>query len=174
MTAIRLAAKSLGLCKAHVGPWTEEEKEILRTHYANGEGITYVRTLLPGRERKSIFMMAKVLGIKSLRSWQESEVHILTQFYALMGTKVAQKLPRRSAESIKIKASQLGLKYTKFSVRETPFQRWSDEEWRLLERNLHLFPSEMTALFPNRTQTAIEKAKERLTHRKLRQKTQSN
>ncbi|HEN3626125.1 TPA: hypothetical protein U5E31_002798 [Yersinia enterocolitica] len=162
LTAIRLAAQELGLCKVHAVPWTEEEKEVIRTHYADGEGITFVGQLLPGRTRKTIFAMAKKMGVKSLRSWQKNEVCILTQFYPKMGTKVVQKLPRRSVESIKIKASQLGLKYTRLKVRETPVQRWTDDEWRLLEKNLHLFPSEMTVLFPNRTKLAIEKAKERL------------
>ncbi|HHA0034209.1 TPA: hypothetical protein ACOEXB_000863 [Yersinia enterocolitica] len=105
------------------------------------------------------------MGGKSARSWQKNEVRILTQFYPKMGTKVIQKLLRRSVESSKIKASQLGLKYTKLKVREIPVQRWSDDEWHLLEKNLHLFPSEMTVLFPNRTKLAIEKAKERLRKR---------
>ncbi|EEQ09136.1 hypothetical protein ymoll0001_31990 [Yersinia mollaretii ATCC 43969] len=162
VTAIRLAAQELGLCKVQADSWTEEEKEVIRTHYADGEGITFVGQLLPGRTRKTIFAMAKKMGVKSLRSWQENEVHILMRFYPKMGTKVVLKLPRRSVESIKIKASQLGLKYTKLKVRETPVQSWSDDEWHLLEKNLHLFPSEMTMLFPNRTKLAIEKAKERL------------
>ncbi|WP_261371643.1 hypothetical protein [Yersinia aleksiciae] len=118
--------------------------------------------------------MAQKMGGKSLRNWQKNEVHILMRFYPKMGTKVVLKLPRRSVESIKIKASQLGLKYTKLKVRETPVQRWSDDEWSLLENNLHLFPSEMMVLFPKRTKLAIEKAKERLKHRQLKQKAQDN
>ncbi|SUP80497.1 hypothetical protein [Yersinia pseudotuberculosis] len=64
VTAIRLAAKELGLCKVHAVPWTEEEKEVIRTHYADGEGITFVGQLLPGRTRKTIFAMAKKWGSK--------------------------------------------------------------------------------------------------------------
>ncbi|CNI02623.1 Uncharacterised protein [Yersinia kristensenii] len=165
VTAIRLAAKELGLCKVQAGSWTEEEKAVLRTHYADGAGIAYVQTQLPGRAKHSITEKARDMGITSARNWHPDEVRILTQFYPKMGTKVVQKLPRRSVESIKIKASQLGLKYTKLKVRETPVQRWTDDEWRLLEKNLHLFPSEMTVLFPNRTKLAIEKAKERLRKR---------
>lgn len=162
LTAIRLAAQELGLCKVHAVPWTEEEKEVIRTHYADGEGISFVGQLLPGRTRKTIFAMAKKMGVKSARSWQEWECRILRESYASIGTRVAQQLVDRTPEAIKLKANMLGLKYRGEKESGTAFVMWSDEEWHRLETYQHLPYAELVTLFPDRSKASLKKAKERL------------
>ncbi|QLA06948.1 hypothetical protein HWQ18_10815 [Enterobacter ludwigii] len=44
-------------------PCTEEEKEVIRTRYARGEGITRVMTLLPGRTPEAVKIKACELGL---------------------------------------------------------------------------------------------------------------
>ncbi|WP_336243248.1 hypothetical protein [Enterobacter cloacae] len=51
--------------------------------------------------------------------------------------------------------------------RQTGFRPWSEEEWALLENNMHLSVLELQAvLFPDRTYKAVEKACGRLLRRK--------
>lgn len=166
--AVRLGAQSLGVCKTLMPQWTEQEIEVLRTYYADGAGITYVQSLLPGRAKSSILAKANGLGIISARNWHAEEERILREFYPAIGTKVAKILPRRSVEAVKIKANQLGLRYRKLKPRETPARRWSDEEWCLLENNLALPYDELQLLLPGRSRPALEKAKERLKERRKR------
>ncbi|PHI32796.1 hypothetical protein CRN84_21470 [Budvicia aquatica] len=165
LVAIRLAARQLGCSQEQNGPWTDEEKAIIHTHYADGRGIAYVSQLLPGRKRKTIFAMARELGVKSARNWQPYECQILTEYYPDIGVKVAEKLPGRTADAVKIKAMALGVKYRGKAEGEIRLVKWSDEEWRLLEKNLHLPYPELVMLFPHRSQDALEKAKARLKKR---------
>lgn len=165
VTAIRLAARTLGLSQTQT-PWREEELAVLYTHYADGAGIAYVQTLLPGRAKKSITAKANGLGITSARNWHPDEVAILRAFYATMGGRVAEKLPRRSGEAVKIKAGQLGLIYHNSAPREGPGKRWTEEEWHVLENNRTLSYDDLMRLLPGRTKAALKKGRERLRTRR--------
>lgn len=62
-------------------------------------------------------------------------------------------------------ARRLGLK--KSSESEIGFRPWSDGEWGLLEKNMHLSVDEQQAtLFHDRTQRSVEKARGRLLRKK--------
>jgi len=58
-------------------------------------------------------------------------------------------------------AKRLGLKKSRSS--EAGFRPWSDEEWTLLEKNMHLSVAEQQAiLFPDRTKKTVKKTRGRL------------
>ncbi|WP_235186802.1 hypothetical protein, partial [Serratia sp. DD3] len=166
ISAVRSAAQSLGLCKKQSGAWSEQELDILRKYYGDGRSLDDMQTLLAGRGKSAIEAMASQIGVTRVRSWHADEERILREFYPTLGTKVAKKLPLRSREAVKIRASELGLKYHKVKPREAPPLRWSDAEWRLLDKHLAWPYDELRALFPGRTKLALEKAKERLRARK--------
>src|SRR5690606_8216219 len=117
--------------------------------------------LLPGRSVKAIFSRAIILGVQSGRFWREDELRILREQYPLKGKEVVHQLPGRNEVSILIMARRLGLK--KSSESRVGFRRWSDEDWALLEKNMHLSIAEQQAtLFPDRSCRGVEKARERL------------
>lgn len=62
-TSVRMAAHSMGCSSGNktYTPWSDEEKEIVRTHYA--KGYAHVMTLLPGCTRRAIQWMANRLGV---------------------------------------------------------------------------------------------------------------
>ncbi|WP_373226294.1 hypothetical protein [Enterobacter cloacae complex sp. ESBL7] len=110
---------------------------------------------------RGIFSRAEAMGVLSGRFWREDELRILKAHYPLLGKKVAHQLPGRNEVSILIMAGRLGLKKSRES--RVGFRRWSDEDWALLEKNMHLSIAEQQAtIFPDRTQRAVEKACERL------------
>ncbi|UAN43933.1 hypothetical protein KGP17_15750 [Serratia sp. JSRIV001] len=113
LSAVYMVAHALGICKAPSERWTEQEVEVLRKHYADERGMSYVQTLLPSRAQNSIIAKAKHIGITRGRSWLPDEEHILREFYPAIGTEVAEKLQHRSHDAIKLKASKLGLIYHK-------------------------------------------------------------
>ena len=117
--------------------------------------------LLPGRSIRAIFSMAEALGGQSGRFWREEELDILKADYPRVRMLVTVSLPGRNAMSVKIMARKLGLKKSRSS--EAGFRPWSDEEWTLLEKNMHLSVAEQQAtLFPNSIKRAVEKARGRL------------
>ncbi len=139
-------------------PWTEAEKEIVRDYYAKGSD--HVMARLPGRTRKTINWMAKKLGIVSGRSWTRKEVSLLKKYYPVRGTAVADLLPGRTQEAVKIKACEMGILFRGCS--EGKQQIWSEAELQCLEKNAHLTPSALLALFPYRTRSSVQHARERL------------
>lgn len=159
--AVRLMADKLGCRKKKNAPWSENEMDIIRDHYARGMEARYLTQLLPGRSTSAIFSMAETLGVKSGRFWREEELEILTADYPRVGTAVTARLPGRNTVSVRIMAKRLGLKKSRDS--NVGFRPWSDEEWALLEKNMHLSVAEQQAvLFPDRTKKAVEKARGRL------------
>ncbi|MNN92222.1 hypothetical protein D3C81_2104690 [compost metagenome] len=75
------------------------------------------------------------------------------------------QLPGRNEVAVRVMARRLGLKKSRES--KIGFRPWSDEEWTLLEKNMHLSIAEQQAtLFPDRTQRAVEKARERFLRKK--------
>jgi hypothetical protein len=154
-------ADKLGCRKKKSAPWSEAEMDIIRDHYARGTEARSLAPLLPGRSISAIFSMAETLGVQSGRFWREAELDILKAEYPRVGTAVTERLPGRNAMSVKIMARRLGLKKSHSS--EVGFRPWSDVEWTLLEKNMHLSVAEQQAvLFPDRTKKAVEKARGRL------------
>ncbi|ECU9385917.1 hypothetical protein CKQ16_21790 [Salmonella enterica subsp. enterica serovar Newport] len=165
--SVRGAANAMGCSSGNkmAVTWTEEEKEIIRTHYARG--YAHILTLLPARTRQTIQWMAAQLGVRSARSWTREEERILAEDYPERGTAVADRLPGRTVEAVKIKASDMGIRFG--GARPGPQRLWREEEWRLLENNMHLSISEQQrTLFPYRTQRSVEKARARLRKKKRR------
>lgn len=162
--AVGLMADKLGCRKKKNAHWSEAEIDIIRDHYARGAEARSLTQLLPGRSISAIFSMAETLGVQSGRFWREEELGILKEGYPRVGTEVTERLPGRNAMSVKIMAKRLGLKKSRSS--KAGFSPWGDEEWILLEKNMHLDVAEQQdVLFPDRTKRAVEKARERLKKR---------
>lgn len=151
-------------------PWTEAEKEIVRTYYAKGSDHVLAR--LPGRTRNAVHWMAKQLGAVSGRNWNRKEVSLLKQHYPVRGTAVADLLPGRTPEAVKIKACETGITFRGGS--EGKQQMWSEAELQCLEKNAHLTPSALLALFPYRTRSSVQHARERLRKKQARRMTPEN
>ncbi|EGX8054509.1 hypothetical protein QEA29_004533 [Salmonella enterica] len=152
-------------------PWTEEEKEIIRTHFAAGNGIADILPLLPGRTRGAIYLMKDKLDVHSTRQWSQQERQILSQYYPVEGMAVTDRLTGRTRTSVRQAAYAMGLKLPDSKARPVQ-QKWSKEELQRLETNQNLSLSELTALFPGRTSVSVRKARIRL--EKRQQKHTSN
>lgn len=150
--------------------WAEYEKEIIRSHYGRGEGITLVYERLPGRSRAAIFAMAIKMGITSPRNWHDDEVTILSSHYPKLGVKVASLLPGRTEDAVKLKASSLKLKYVGGKENGSHQRIWNHQELLLLKKYHHLPLTEAMVFFPDRSPSSIRKARVRL--RKPRQSTE--
>ncbi|UAN16705.1 hypothetical protein [Enterobacter asburiae] len=163
--AVGLMADRLGCRGKRSRPWSEAEMEIIRHHYSQGVEAEELTRLLPGRSVSAIFSRAIILGVQSGRFWREDELRILKAQYPVVGIEVMRLLPGRNEVAVRVMARRLGLK--KSSDSKTGFRPWSDEEWALLEKNMHLSIAEQQAtLFPDRTKRAVEKARGRLLRRK--------
>lgn len=163
-TSVRSAARSMGCLSGNktYAPWTDEEKEIVRIHYA--KGTAQVMALLPNRTRQTIQWMANKLGVVSARSWSRDEEHILMTYYPEQGVAVAERLPGRTVEAVKLMACDMGIRYL---GGDSAGQRiWSEEEQRLLASNDHLIFPELLRLFPHRSRLSVKKARERLRKKK--------
>lgn len=158
-------ADKLGCRQKRNRPWSEAEMEIIRKHFAQGVEAEELTRLLPGRSVTAIFSRALIMGVQSGRFWRENELRILKEQHPLLGKEVVHQLPGRNEVSILIMAGRLGLKKSRES--RIGFRPWSVEEWTLLENNMHLSIAEQQAtLFPDRTNRAVEKARERLLRKK--------
>lgn len=164
--AVALMADKLGCRQKRNRPWSEAEMAIIRHHYSQGVEAEALTRLLPGRSVRAIFSWAEAMGILSGRFWQEDELRILKAQYPVVGTGVMHLLPGRNEVAVRVMAGRLGLKKSRES--KTGFRPWSDEEWALLESNMHLSIAEQQAeLFPDRTNRAVEKARGRLICKKV-------
>jgi hypothetical protein len=158
--AVRLMADKLGCRRKKNAPWSDAETEIIRTHYTKGTEAGSLTQLLPGRSINAIFSKAETMGVLSGRFWRDEELDILKEDYPRVGTAVIDRLPGRNAISVRMMAKRMGLKKSRNS--NVGFRPWSNEEWALLEKNLHLSVTEQQAtLFPDRTVNAIDKARRR-------------
>ncbi|MDN8559122.1 hypothetical protein [Citrobacter werkmanii] len=163
--AVALMADKLG-CRGERGlVWTEAEMDVIRCHYGSGVGAEFLQQLLPGRTVSAIFTQAEKMGVLSGRFWNEEEREILKAYYPTEGTMVTARLAGRTVHAVRIMAKRLGLK--KSQACTTGFRPWSDEEWRRLENSLHMSSAEQQAThFPTRTLQAVEKARERFSHKR--------
>ncbi|WP_149330805.1 MULTISPECIES: hypothetical protein [Citrobacter] len=163
--AVGVMADKLDCRRKKIRPWSEAEMEIIRHHYSLGVEAEELTQLLPGRSVTAIFSRAIILGVQSGRFWRDDERRILKAQYPVVGTEVIHQLPGRNEVAVRVMARRLGLKKSRES--KIGFRPWSDEEWTLLEKNMHLSIAEQQAtLFPDRTNRAVEKARERLLRRK--------
>lgn len=162
--SVASAASKLRASGKVTEPWTEAEKDIVRTYYAKGSG--HVMARLPGRTRKTINWMAQKLGVVSGRNWSRNEVSLLKRHYPERGTAVADLLPGRTQDAVKIKACEMGILFR--GCRDGTQQMWNGAEWRRLEINAHLPLRELLALFPYRTRSSVQHARVRLKKRKVR------
>ncbi|MGC6031634.1 hypothetical protein, partial [Enterobacter kobei] len=163
--AVGLMADRLGCRGKRSRPWSEAEMEIIRHHYSQGVEAEELTRLLPGRSVSAIFSRAIILGVQSGRFWREDELRILKAQYPVVGIEVMRQLPGRNEVAVRLMARRLGLK--KSSDSKAGFRPWSDVEWALLEKNMHLSIAEQQAtLFPDRTKRAVEKARGRQLRRK--------
>lgn len=127
--------------------------------------------LLPGRTRQTIQWMANKLGVVSGRSWSREEEYILATYYPQQGAAVADRLPGRTAEAVKLKASDMGIRYC--GGGNAGQRIWRKEEKRLLAENDHLKLPALLKLFPHRTRLSVRKARERLRRKKSVHRTES-
>jgi len=164
--AVGLMADKLRCRRTKSAPWSEDEMAIIRRYYSQGIEAAALTQLLPGRSVSAIFSRAEAMGVLSGRFWREEELRILKEYYPVLGTEVLRQLPGRNDVAIRMMARRLGLKKSRES--QAGFRPWSDEEWSLLEKNMHLSVVEQQAtLFPDRTQRAVEKARERLLRKEI-------
>ena len=101
-------------------PWSKEEVEILHNFYPI-EG-KLVLDKLPNRTYSSLRQKARYDGIKfegitniGQNAWTIKEIELLTNYYPILGSKVADYFPYRSVDSVLNKANRLKLKTEKGS-----------------------------------------------------------
>ena len=96
----------------------------------------------------------------------------MKQHYPVRGTAVTDLLPGRTPETVKIKTCETGITFRGGS--EGKQQMWSEAELQCLEKNAHLTPSALLALFPYRTRSSVQHARERRTKKQVRRMTPEN
>ncbi len=156
-SAIRMAAAALGLTTAQ-RPWSEEEKQILMTHYSEGRRIRWLMEQLPGRSRETIYWMAEKMKLVSAYNWTKKECDILRQYYPSMGSRTLTMLPGREPSSIRFKAKKMGIRFEATGYGTV----WTPEEKQKLLENIHLPLTTLSGFFPKRTLKAVKRARENL------------
>lgn len=157
--SVACIACKLGVTRRKVKLWTEAEKEVIYVHYAAGMNMQDIMAKLLGRTHGTILAMADKLGIKRPSRWSQKECGILKAHYPSEGRKVADRLPGRTADAVKLKACELGIEYQGGGNN----QAWYEDEWDVLKKNLHLTLPELILLLPGRSLFAIEQVRTRLT-----------
>lgn len=118
-TAVKVKINKLNLHKKYPNyrTWTEEEVEILKRGYENGETPKEIVKKLPHRNINTIRAKAtsmKLIAPKyHIEKWTEEEIEILKKFFLssdlTYNKEIYDKLPNHTKSSIKSKASELGL-----------------------------------------------------------------
>lgn len=125
------------------GDWTPSEDNIIRKLYAAG-GADVCMAKLPGRTRNSIQHRAGELGetrqkTSSSHRWTPAEDAIIADQYPKDGgTALVERLPGRSAKSIRLRASRLGVTNRK----RQPAVEWTAVEDKMIR---DLYPTEGSA-----------------------------
>lgn len=154
--AVKTAAKKLGCTGVKSPPWSVAEKVVLRATYALIHDTRELCRLLPGRTLASIVIMARKMGLRRPEPfWLAEEIALLEKYNPTEGKSVVARLPNRSEESVKLKASELGIKFTG----DEKYRMWSEDERELLARNHELPFSQLCALFPERSKSSVEFAR---------------
>ena len=115
-SSVMNTVNKLGLSRKY--SWTEADCEFLKENYALRGGKYCAEAL--GKTLKDVFKKAMRLGLSREKtpkvkedSWREAELLTLTTYYPKEGTKVYLRIPTRSYNACRLKASQLGLKKEK-------------------------------------------------------------
>lgn len=101
--------------------WTSDEDDIVREHYPVG-GPTAVRSRLPQRSLRAIYVRAHRLCVPMAKSWQPWEDEVVTVCYRAMGARyiVERYLTHRTVRAIRLRALRLGVERDKNWRRLTP------------------------------------------------------
>lgn len=142
-SSIKARMKTLRLSKIeNVKFWTEEEDEIIKTHYP--EIGAECAKMLSGRTIGAIKARAKMLGVRLNRSaanvrqdenkfWTDEEIEILKKNYSVLGAKGCKDLlPNRSDASIRGKAKVLKPEKNGCIVEKATL--WTEEEVEILKK----------------------------------------
>ena len=143
-------AKKMGIAprlRSYKGPWTDEEDQYLRKHYA-ADGAKGCADAL-GRTWKACGERSYSLGIAKKREnsripWTEEDKEFLRENYETLGPVACARTLKRSAESCKFMGSKMGLRYVRRpaavkkenrpSTRHTP-KPWTENEDMFLREN---------------------------------------
>jgi len=159
--AVRVRAHLLGVRKWYCRKWSAEELKILDQHHV--DGMEALAAQLPGRSRGAIRVMLNARG-HTIRGWTAAELALLREQYPKRGADCVDVLPRRSRKAVRLAARRLGIRYQRTLGDGTNTLPWTAEEIQRLRDNDHLRLGELAALFPTRTKTAVEAARDRLRH----------
>ncbi|EPB8645751.1 hypothetical protein ACRTLR_004677, partial [Escherichia coli] len=102
--------------------------------------------------------MARRLGLKRPGYWCAEEDEILRQYYPSEGVKVSRRLSGRTENAVKLRARELGVKFTG----NGRLRLWTAEEWNVLSGNMALGPSALMKLLPGRSRCSVQRAMRRL------------
>lgn len=144
--SVKSMARRLG-CGGKQLHWTDADISVLKADYAAGADKAAVMAMLPGRTWSGIMSKVYVLGIIR-RKWRPEECHILAEFYASEGVRVAERLPGRTASAVQNQAYAMKLRHSRG-------MRWDEDELKRLVQNLHLPLAELATLFPRRSRMAV-------------------
>ena len=134
------------------GSWTEEEIDILRTHYPN-EGKE-VASRLPGRTKAACGLKAVELGLRiAPLPWTEEEDRIFRKYYPIEGTKVRFRLPGRTRASCALMANKIGLHVV---------QAWTEEDDNILRKYYLSEGAKAFVRLPQRTERACYRRVQKL------------
>lgn len=129
---------------------------MLRATYALIHDTRELYRLLPRRTLASIVIMARKMRLRRPEPfWLAEEIALLEKYYPTEGKSVVAWLPNRSEESVKLKASEHGIKFTG----DEKYRMWSEDERELLARNHELPFSQLCVLFPERNKSSVEYAR---------------
>lgn len=143
--------------KQKPSPWTEEENEILLQYYPSEGGNVQKRIL--NHSKAACVSRAGALGIKfipkakktygksSYAKWTKEEDAILEKYYQTEGRKVVERLPGRTPETCRSRASKRGIAKNK----PVSGRRWTKEEDDILHKYYPIEGKNVVKRFENRT-----------------------
>ena len=159
VNAVKKMAQQLRLPEKSVSWWSETEKAVLLHHYENHTPMQEILALVPGRSRLAVMAKAGKMGLSRPKNvWSAAEILCMHQFYPSEGQHILRRLPDKSDEAIRDKASELSLA----SPGHTQARQWDAQEWLLLTQNRHDSPLALVSLFPDRSLSSIKNALARL------------
>lgn len=101
----------------------------------------------------NILSILEEIERSSREFWTENEDNILKEFYPTTGADVYKKLPGRTRQSCKNRASKLNIKVI------SAYDKWSEKEDEILVKNYPIMGSKVADLLPGRTkQSCIYRA----------------
>jgi len=115
--------------------WTDEENEILIRYYPTEEEAVLER--LPNKNKRQLISHVYYLGLYrkyhkkkfEVVKWSVEEDGIIRQYYPEEGIDVIKRLPGRTRNAVKTRASQLRIRYTGAGRKY-----WDDEDVLILKK----------------------------------------